>query len=310
MNLFRSFAEAAGGDIRSLALGFFDGVHRGHQRVIAGALDGFAASGGVLTFEPHPRAVLTPGAAPLLLTGLPHKLRNFAALGVKNILLLPFDEAMALTTAGQFLQALGKSFPGLRRVSVGANWRFGRGREGGAEMLRRWCGERGVTLVVTESASYRGEVISSSRIRELVANGGLARAGEMLGGPYALFGTVAHGRRLGRQLGFPTANLDTLDQCLPPHGVYFGRVAIDGGGTLPAAINIGVKPSLGDSGRKVSVEAHLPGFQGDLYGAAISVVPEQFWRAEQKFPSLAALKSQLAADLAAAEDYFRGARHA
>jgi riboflavin kinase/FMN adenylyltransferase len=306
MNVFRSFAEARKkGNIRSLALGFFDGIHRGHQQVIANALSGgFAIGSGVLTFDPHPQTVLFPEKAPQLLTGLPHKLRDLSALGVKNILLLPFDKKMALTAAGRFLQELGNSFPGLQQISVGANWRFGHSREGDTAMLRHWCDARQITLIVTDSALCQGKTISSSRIRGLVANGRLGEASELLGKPYSLFGAVVKGSQLGRQIGFPTANLATFDQSLPPHGVYFGSVTIDKDpAVIRAAINIGMKPTIGNKTPALSIESHLLDFQRDIYGATISVCPQKFWRPEQKFPSLTELRKQLALDIAAAKKF-------
>jgi riboflavin kinase/FMN adenylyltransferase len=303
MNVFRSFAEAASNDIRSLALGFFDGIHRGHQQVIGNALaDGFAMSGGVLTFEPHPQAVLFPDKAPRLLTGLPHKLHDLGQLGVNNIVLLPFDSQMALTSAGQFLQELGNNFPKLQRISVGANWRFGHNRQGDVAMLRDWCSSRQITLMATDFVEYHGQPVSSSRIRQFVVSGQLATASDLLGKPYSLFGTVVRGNQLGRQIGFPTANLATKDQCLPPQGVYFGRVIIDDK-PCPAAINIGYKPSVDSKVATLTIESHLLDFNRDIYGLTISVCPQKFWRAEQNFPSLQQLKEQLECDIAAAKEF-------
>ncbi|MDR2463648.1 MAG: bifunctional riboflavin kinase/FAD synthetase [Verrucomicrobiales bacterium] len=295
MNLCRSFAEAADRDIHALALGFFDGLHRGHQHVIANA-----DHDSVLTFEPHPQAFLFPDQAPLLLTGLPHKLHDLAALGVRHAVLLPFDRQMARTTAEKFLQQLGDACPKLQRIAVGANWRFGHHRAGSLPLLRRWCAARRITLRADACVTHHGTPISSSRIRELILSGQLSTASELLGKPYSLFGTIVSGRQLGRQLGFPTANLDTLDQCLPPRGVYFGTVTISNR-PYPAAINIGNQPTLAP--QRTTVEAHLLNFSGDLYGVTVSVHPKQFWRAEQKFSSLSALQTQIAQDLIAMERF-------
>jgi len=305
MHVFRSFAEAANSEIRSLALGFFDGIHRGHQQVISNALSGgFAASGGVLTFEPHPQAVLFPDKAPQLLTGLPHKLHDLEQLGVNNIVLLPFNNHMAQTSAGQFLQELGNNFPKLQRISVGANWRFGHNRQGDISMLQDWCSSRSITLIANDSVEYQGRPISSSRIRHLVVSGELVAASELLGKPYSLFGTVVHGNQLGRQIGVPTANLATGDQCLPPHGVYFGNVLLDGE-SHPAAINIGFKPSVDTKIPALTIESHLLDFNRDIYGLTISVCPQKLWRQEQKFASLDILKAQLQRDIAAAREFHR-----
>jgi riboflavin kinase / FMN adenylyltransferase len=303
MHIYHSFAEAANSDIQSLALGFFDGIHRGHQQVIANALDhDFAMSGGVLTFQTHPQSVISPANAPKLLTGLPHKLHDLKLLGVQHVLALPFNAEVAQISAEQFLQEFAAACPKLKRISIGKNWRFGHNRLGTITLLQEWCRTRCIQLIVNGFVQYQHEPISSSRIRNLVVNGHLMEASKLLGKPYTLFGTVAKGRQLGRELGFPTINLATLDQCLPPNGVYFGTVVVSGH-THPAAINIGFKPSIESNVPKISIEAHLLNFQGDLYDATVTIHPQKFWRSEQKFPSLAELKNQLTQDIAAARAF-------
>ena len=310
MNVFRSLAEAReNGQIRTLALGFFDGVHRGHQRVINAAISGeFSVSGCVLTFQQHPQSVVNPARAPKLLTGWPHKLQDLAELGANNVLALPFDRQMALTTAEQFLLDLEQAFPQLKKISAGVNWRFGHNRSGDIAMLQAWCARQGIELAVSGFVEHHGLPINSSRIRDCVANGELAGAEELLGKPWSLFGTVVKGRQLGRQLSFPTANLATEDQCLPPLGVYFGEVIVSGE-IHPAAINIGIKPSVGQDSTEPSVEAHLLNFNRDIYGAQIHVRPRQFHRLEQKFASLGALEEQLHKDIAATLDFILAANN-
>ncbi|MDD5261879.1 MAG: bifunctional riboflavin kinase/FAD synthetase [Methylacidiphilales bacterium] len=303
MNVFESLYEARShGGIQALALGFFDGLHLGHQRVIKNAaLDQPPESSCVLTFRVHPQSVLFPEKAPPLLMGLPHKLKALEEAGVHNVLALPFDERTIHTPAEDFLEALETSFPGLKRIAVGPNWRFGYKRLGDIPLLRQWCDTRRnkIELLLAEPARHAGAIISSSRIRASVLNGNLAEASEMLGRPYGLFGTVTRGKGLGKQLGFPTLNLETQDQCFPPSGVYFGVVQLQPSENLPAAINIGIKPTIG-SGGPPQAEAHILDFNANLYGKSVLVCPLQFQRAEKKFDSLDALKLQVQQDLAAA----------
>ena len=280
-------------------MGFFDGVHLGHLRVIANSMDRQPSDQCcVLTFKVHPQSVLFPQQAPLLLTGLPHKLKTLAESGVQNVLTLPFDRNTMLTSAEDFLQNLHLAFPQLARVSVGPNWRFGHKRRGDIPMLLEWCRHHGIDALVTEPADHSGTIISSSRIREDVRAGLLANVSEMLGRPYGLYGMVVKGRQFGRTLGFPTLNLETEDQCLPPFGVYTGFVEMDTGSRMPAAINIGLRPTVTDEKTAV-IEAHIMDFFTDLYGRFVKVIVCRFLRPEKKFVSTDDLRQQLEKDVAA-----------
>ena len=301
MNVFQSLSEAhSHGNIHSLALGFFDGVHLGHQRVISNSMAGFDSNRCcVLTFKSHPQSVLFPDQAPPLLTGLPHKLKVLADYGVRNVLTLPFDRQTMQISAENFLKNLRDALPGLMRVSVGPNWRFGHKRRGTIAMLLEWARECRIETALTEPASHQDSIISSSRIREQVRAGNMTGACAMLGRPFSLYGEVAQGRQLGRSLGFPTLNLQTKDQCLPPHGVYTGLVEFANSIKRPAAINIGLRPTVENSPVTV-IEAHILDFTESIYGQSVAILPLNFLRKEKKFPSTDALQSQLSKDVMAA----------
>ena len=293
--------EAAGGAvaIQSLAMGFFDGLHLGHQAVLESARRGIDNNcWAVLTFQTHPQAVLFPERSPALLMGWPHKQHRLTELGIPHVLALPFNEEVARIEAESFLHSLAEHLPALRRIAVGPNWRFGHNRKGTIEMLARWCQSRNIELSTASPANHHGEIISSSRIRECVQSGNILTASELLGHPYGLYGPVVHGQQLGRQLGFPTLNLSTEDKCLPPHGVYAGSTLLPDGQKILSAINIGQRPSVNADNRQTAIESHLLDFTGDLYDAKVLICPERFIRGERSFSSKMELRDQIALDVA------------
>jgi len=291
-----SLTPAAGTNIRHLALGFFDGLHLGHRRVILGGEKPHApAQTAVLTFRDHPLSVLHPEKHPLLLTGLPHKLRVLERWQIGMTVALPFDSNRSRQDPADFLQELTSAFPSLQTISVGPNWRFGRNRSGDVGLLARWCTDRKILLDNPEPVLFAGERISSSRIRAAVMIGHLADSTAMLGRPFTLFGTVGKGAGRGTGLGFATANLQTEDECLPPDGVYAGCAHLTEGKTFPAAINLGLQPTFG--GPRRQPEAHLIGFHGDLSGQALDLEFSKFLRPIQKFTSPQALAAQIAKDV-------------
>jgi riboflavin kinase/FMN adenylyltransferase len=267
---------------RRVAVGEFDGVHLGHREVIRG-------SDTVLTFEPHPRTVVAPAAAPRLLTSLEVKSELIAELGVQELVVIPFDLGFARQSAEDFVDSVLVARLGATRVSVGENFRFGHRQAGTAAMLA--ADPRFETRIVP-LVEVEGEVVSSSRIRSLVGAGELGVAARLLGAPFRMRGTVVTGDRRGRQLGYPTANI-VPDELLvrPGHGVYASRV-----GRWPAATNVGVRPMF-DTGRGVLVEAHLLDFKGDLYGQTITIEFIERLRGERRFPSVEALVEQMARDV-------------
>lgn len=281
-------------------MGFFDGLHRGHQRVIAAASADNALRG-VLTFEQHPLTLLKPEAAPLLLTPhAAHKQMLMAAHGVDVLLTLPFTRELAATDAAEFLKALYLACPqGIRAFSVGSNWRFGKGGCGNVELLRRLAKERGTGISEQGLLSLpSGEIVCSSAIRRLLAAGDLEGAEKMLGRPFDVFGTVEHGQKLARRLGFPTANIALSPHAaLPPFGVYEVTCTWQGR-ALRGIANLGLRPTIREATKQVRLEAHFLGFSGDLYGTVLTVSLRRFLRPERPFPDVASLTEQIRRDVA------------
>ncbi len=290
-----------------MAAGFFDGVHLGHLKVIRETRARAAAAGGrawALTFDPHPLKVLNPEAAPRLLTANRHKLRLLARTGLDGCLLLPFDRELAALEPEDFLQCMRAGVPGLREIIVGRNWRFGRHGRGTPALGARLGAALGLTLDVVRPVMWKGETISSTRIRAEVLAGNLDEAAAMLGRPVSILGTVVKGRSIGRQLGFPTANLDPHNEVLPPHGVYAVHAAWDGA-ILDGVLNFGLRPTLREAGAIATLELHLFDFTGDLYGQDLEVFFCAFLREEERFPSLAAMQTAIGRDIAAARAALR-----
>ncbi|MBS0658321.1 MAG: bifunctional riboflavin kinase/FAD synthetase [Verrucomicrobia bacterium] len=307
MSLFRSISALSVLEGPAyLAIGVFDGVHRGHRAVIGRALeDARREPGGhavVVTFEPHPMRVLRPEAAPRLLTSPAHLLKVLARVGVPNVLVLPFDRDFAARTPEEFIGELVRACRPLRQICVGYDWSFGRGRSGNVDSLTRLGREFGFTCVGLPPVLDRtGQQISSTLIRAAVAEGDLARAAELLGREFTILGTVVPGRKLARTLGFPTANLAAHNEQFPPNGVYAAAAWVDGR-ERPGILNLGVRPTVDGSGERV-LELHIFDFEGDLYGRDIEVAFRRFLRPEQKFAGLDALKAQIAADCAEARAF-------
>lgn len=274
------------------ALGFFDGVHRGHRRVIESAATPGALRG-VLTFAEHPLALLAPDRQPCLITPLPEqKHALLAALGVDVLLEIPFTRELAALEPRAFLDALRLSCS-ISGISVGRNWRFGRGGAGDAAFVEAYCAEHGLNACVQDMAELQGERICSSRIRELLQAGDLPRALEMLGHAFTIAGVVEPGQRLARQLGFPTANVTVHPQAvLPPAGVY--EVAV---GACRGIANLGLRPTIAEEQKVVRLETHLLNWQGDLYGRFLQVELRRFLRPERRFASVDELRAQIAADV-------------
>lgn len=283
-----------------LAIGIFDGVHLGHRALIEEARADAEAAGGravVMTFEPHPMMFFQRAEPPLRLSSPRHKEVLLGRLGVTHLAVLPFEAARAGQTAEAFVAELLEVCRPLGGICVGAEWRFGKGRAGDVAMLRRFGAEHGFAVDGIAAVRSGGEVISSTAIRMAVARGDLEFAARALGRPYAVLGPVVEGRRTGRELGFPTANIDTNGFQLPPDGVYEVGVRA-GGGEFRGVANLGVRPTINDGGKRM-LEVHLLSFDGDLYGRELEVEFLKFLRAERKFGSLKDLQSQIARDVAA-----------
>ncbi len=282
-----------------LAIGVFDGVHRGHRAVIERALGDARTSGGnavVVTFDPHPIRVLRPDKAPRLLTSTAHKLRLIRALGAEHLLVLPFDEKLADTAPESFIHDLARSAKPLREICVGYEWSFGKGRAGNLAMLAKLGSDLGFLEVGVPVVEIDGKIVSSTLIRTAVEVGDLATAAKYLGRDYTVLGTVVKGAQLGRKLGFPTANLSAHNEQFPPDGVYAVEILQNGGPIRRGVANIGIRPSISRASGERTLEVHLFDFDGDLYGTDIEVTFRRHLRAERKFPSIDALRSQIAID--------------
>jgi len=282
-----------------LAIGFFDGVHLGHQQIIRQTLADarrHEAIGLVVTFDRHPSTVVTPHRVPPLIYSLPQRLRTIESLGTAALLLLHFDKAFSLQTGEQFVRALVEKLGQIRSISVGANFVFGHNRTGDVELLKRLGRTLGFTVHGLAAVSLDGKIVSSTRIREAIARGNLDAVSQMLGRPYSIAGQVTRGDGLGRRLGFPTANLDTTSLALPPHGVYAVH-AEAAGESHRAVLNIGLRPTLNNPRAELRVEAHLLDFDADLYGQEIEISFVERLRPERRFGSLRELRNQIAQDI-------------
>jgi riboflavin kinase/FMN adenylyltransferase len=272
---------------RRVAVGTFDGVHRGHREVIRGADT-------VLTFDPHPLSVIAPARAPLLLTTLERKAELVAGLGVGELVVVPFDERFAERTAQQFVDGVLVETLRASHVSVGENFRFGHGAEGDAERL---AADPRFETRITPLLEVDGEVVSSSHIRGLVLGGAVEYADELLGAPFTLTREVVHGDKRGRELGFPTANLLPADGYVTPgHGVYACRATVAAGATYAAATNVGVRPMF-ETGRGELIEAYLLDFDDDIYGQPLRLQFLKRLRGEKRFDSVDALVEQMGRDV-------------
>lgn len=285
-----------------LALGVFDGVHLGHQAVIGEAVNSAKAEGGlvgVLTFDPHPIRVLAPEKAPRrILASIQHKEELLVELGVDVLIVIPFTEEFAQQEAEDFLAEMISYCPSLRTLAMGADWKFGRQRHGDVALLRKFGGEHGVEVRTPESVRAGGEQVSSTRIRQAIRDGNLDAVDEMLGRKFSVCGTVVTGRKLGRTIGFPTANLRVYNEQLPPDGVWVVEVVLEHDQVYRGAGNLGVRPTVeGESGER-QLEVFLLDFSGDLYGCEMEVKFLEFVRGEEKFDSLGDLKSQILKDVA------------
>jgi riboflavin kinase / FMN adenylyltransferase len=295
-----------GGRKVCLAIGFFDGVHLGHQQVIRQTLTDakqHEAIGLVVTFDRHPNTIVAPGRVPPLIYSLPQKLRAIEAVGADTLLLIRFDKAFSEQTGEAFVRELARRLGHLQSLCVGANFVFGHKRGGNVELLRKLGAELNFTVHGMSAVSLDGRAVSSTRIREAVRAGDLDSVSQMLGRAYSLAGTVVRGDGLGQQLGFPTANVDTTGLVLPPHGV-FAVHAETGGRTYRAVLNIGHRPTLKNPNPQLRVEAHLIDFTGDLYGQEVELAFVEKLRAEKKFDSLGELRQRIAQDILDAQMRF------
>ncbi len=281
----------------AIALGNFDGVHRGHQQVIRTLVEAAPPDcyRSVITFSPHPQAFFS-GKERLLLTPAAEKRALLSQYGIEQVIVLPFTQDLAALSPLEFIEQILVQQLQAKVLSVGFNFGFGRGRSGTAEDLKTLCAAFGIPVHIVSPYCQGGDRVSSSAIRHALATGDVDLARELLGRPYTITGTVVSGQQLGRQLGFPTANIALpTDKLLPRHGVYACRVTA-AAFTRPQSgvVNIGVRPTV--DGHALTTEVHLLDWHGNLYNQELTLHLEAFIRPEMQFSALADLQSQIASD--------------
>jgi riboflavin kinase/FMN adenylyltransferase len=282
-----------------LAIGVFDGVHRGHQAVIStSARHAHAADGTpvVVTFDPHPAKVLRPNDAPHLLTAREHKINLIRTLGVAHLLIVEFNRTFASTPPEDLVRQLVEHSKPLREICVGHEWSFGRNRAGNLALLKKLGSTLNFDVVGIPPVLAEGHVVSSTAIRNAVKQGDFDTAEKMLGRSYSIVGTVISGDQLGKKLGFPTANLSAHSEQFPPNGVYFAQAWLDGV-LYHGVVNLGVRPTVAEGEPQRTLEIHLLDFHQEIYGQEIEVRFLQYLRPEKKFPDVDALIRQIEADV-------------
>ncbi|MDQ3667314.1 MAG: bifunctional riboflavin kinase/FAD synthetase, partial [Acidobacteriota bacterium] len=295
-----------------LTLGVFDGLHLGHQLIMRTVVERARALGAVptvITFDPHPRAVLHPESSPPLLQTLDQKVEGFGVLGIEQTIVVRFTEEFSKIPAEDFLRDVVMDRLHAGEVYLGRGFAFGHKREGNIDLLRQVSEELGLVAGEVPEVALRGQRVSSSRIRELLAQGKVNLARRMLGRPYGVEGRVERGNERGHTLGFPTANLRPQNRVIPAIGVYVTGTLIDGQWRR-SVTNVGTRPTF-ETGSEPSVETFVMNWAGDLYGDVIRVRFLYRLRNEQKFDSLESLKTQITWDVDRAQNYFDrgGAKH-
>ena len=286
-----------------IALGNFDGFHRGHQAVVGAALAWAKAEGRpgiVATFDPHPVRYFVPHAPPFRLTSLDQRQDLFAAAGADAMLVFHFDGALAQTTAEAFVGDLLSQQLGAGGVVTGEDFTFGRGRAGNVNVLAQLAAQAGMTARAVGPVADHGEAVSSSRIRDALRAGDCITASELMTRPFAVRGPVQHGAKLGRQIGYPTANLELGTYLRPAYGIYAVTVRLPDGAVLPGAANLGIRPTFDPPVELL--ETYLFDYAGDLYGQEIEVALHHYLRPEAKFASLDELTAQMALDCGRARE--------
>ena len=289
-----------------LAIGVFDGVHRGHQAVISTSADHARAARGtpvVVTFDPHPEKVLRPQSAPHLLSATQHKIALIQALGVDHLLIIPFNQEFAATEPENFVEQLVTHSKPLREICVGHEWSFGKNRRGNLELLKRLGAKFNFGVIGVPQIKANDEVVSSTAIRQAIEKGDFARAAAMLGREYTILGTVTSGDSLGKKIGFPTANLSAHNEQFPPNGVYAAVARLTDGMHL-GVVNLGVRPTVAGAKSERVLEIHLFDFNREIYGKDVEVRFVKFLRPEKKFENVDALVAQIRRDVDQARALF------
>jgi riboflavin kinase/FMN adenylyltransferase len=296
------YRSRASGEARGMvvALGNFDGVHRGHQAVFAEArarADALGCPFGVVTFEPHPRAVLRPELRPFRLTPFRTKVRAIATCGAQALVIIRFDKALAARSAGSFVSEVLVNELAVAHVVIGHDFKFGRGREGTAERLDELAREHGFGFTQVSAVGADDRAFASTAVRVALGQGDVTGAAAILGRWWEVEDRVSAGERIGRTIGYPTANLALTDTLHPAHGIYAVWAGLEEAGEIrwhPGAANFGTRPTF-DDGREL-LEIHLLDFRADLYGRRLRVRFVDYLRAEEKFESVEALIVQMDSD--------------
>lgn len=305
MQLFRTIPSQASAS-RVLAIGNFDGVHLGH-RALLDRLVAIARQLGlppaVMTFEPHPRELFAPEQAPARLTSLREKLALLEACGIEEVYLLHFSRKLAGLTAAEFIERVLVRGLAVRHLIIGDDFRFGQGRAGDFALLQSAGQTHGFGVEAMHTIEIDGERVSSSAVRDALGAGDLEHAARLLGRPYSIAGRVVHGDKIGRRLGFPTANIQLKRKRVALTGVFAATVSGLDKRHLPGAASLGVRPTLGQ-GLKPVLEVHLFDFDQSIYGAHVTVHLLHKLRDEQKYDTHAALAAQIARDVQSIQAYF------
>ena len=290
-----------------VTVGNFDGVHRGHQKMLADVVDRareLGVASVVVTFDPHPLKVLHPEIAPKMIQTLRQREEAIEACGVDTVVLVPFTRDFSLTPADEFIRELLVKRLVAREIRVGAHFVFGRGRGGNLLMLRSLGTAAGITVVGIEDVADAGRAISSTRIRDALAAGAVAHAAALLGRPYIMDGLIARGDRMGRKIGFPTTNLQPENELYPKDGVYFTTVNIESfDRTFPCVTNIGRRPTVYED-FATTIESYILDFSSDVYGERVRLAFFDRLRDEMTFPSMLDLTAQIRRDVEATRAWF------
>lgn len=284
-----------------LAIGIFDGIHIGHKRVIKRMVNMHrpGRDRAILTFDPHPEAVLRPHKSPPRIMSLEHRIHIFEKMGLDAVIVIKFSDFIAMMSPEDFIKKVIGSI-GARDVFVGENFHFGKAKSGDPAMLRRIGRDNGIEVRVVKPVRKGGRVVSSTWVRHLVADGNIKKAEELLRRPVSVLGTVVGGDKRGKVLGVPTANIDPHHEVIPPPGVYAVKVDVEGK-LWDGVINIGFRPTFygnrHGADNEVCLEVHLIGFEGDLYGRSPEIFFIKRLRKEKKFRTREKLKDAIAGDI-------------
>lgn len=306
MQILRSVPDAASGPV-ALTIGNFDGLHLGHQAMLAKLRSAAAARSlpaCVMTFEPHPREFFAPDQAPVRLTSLREKLEQLAQYGVDRVLVCRFNFALAQVTAQEFLERILVRGMGVRWLQVGDDFRFGARRAGDFAMLRVHAAEFGYTVEAMATVQLEGQRVSSTAVRDALAAGDMAKAARLLGRPYSISGRVERGDRLGHQLGFPTANVQMKHNRPPLTGIFAVEFTRASGARLRGVASCGVRPTVKAAGAAPVLEVYLFDFKEEIYNEHVRVDFLHKFRDEAKYADLETLQRQIERDVAHAQDFF------